>query len=134
MTNTSVGNSVLTLGVDWILAANLGNQHGLERWLVRTAGGAEFTTLPLGKVSLVAIKNTRAYIGTADSFAIDGYPLNGWHTGVIRKAIDAHATTAADIERYKSRDTLGELADRIEYKKKEWQTTKFRARCSCTRR
>ena len=97
--------------------ANLGNHHGLERWFVRTAGGAGFTTLPLGKVSLVAIGNTRAYIGTADSFAIDVYALNGSRAGVIRKAINAHATTAADIERYKLRDTLGGLADRIEYTK-----------------
>ena len=105
--------------------ANLGSHHGLERWFVRTAGGVGFTTLPLGKVSLVAIGNSRAYIGTADSFAIDVYALNGNHTGVIRKAVNTHATTPADIERYKLRDTTGVPADRIEYKKREWQTMEF---------
>ena len=93
----------------WIAApdgrplASLGNHPGSER-LTYPEGSERH---PLGKESLVAVGGNRAYIGTADSFVVQVYTLDGEPAGLLRDdAIDLK-TTPADIERFWLLDTLG---------------------------
>lgn len=63
--------------------------------------------LPLGKLSVIAIGHDRAYVGTADSFAIHVFDLNGKPLAMIRKPRMDLKTTPADIARYIRLDTTG---------------------------
>jgi len=63
--------------------------------------------LPLGKQPVVAIGRDRAYIGTADSFAIEVYRLDGSRIGTILKPGVDLRTTRADIEHFLLVDTAG---------------------------
>lgn len=112
-------------GPSGTLSEKLGNHSGNERWSINTEAGDGLIALPLGKQSVIAIGKSRAYIGTADSFAIDVFALDGSRAGVIREPIAVQGTTSADIELFKARDTTGLPGDRVEYKKKMWQSVEF---------
>jgi hypothetical protein len=67
--------------------------------------------LPLGKQPVIAIGRNRAYIGTADSFAIEVYGMDGRRTGTILKSGIDLQTTRADIEHFLMVDTAGKPED-----------------------
>jgi hypothetical protein len=80
---------------------------------------------PLGKEAVIAVGRTRAYIGTADSFAIMVFDLNGAPIDTIRREGVALATTDADRQRYRLLDTLGQDASEIDRRLREWETFEF---------
>lgn len=108
-----------------VLQTALGKRAGLERWFTKTPNGGGLTRLPLGKGSVIAIGKSKAYIGTADSFAIEVVALDGSPAGAIRKRTGAQKTTAADIERFKYLDTVGLSPTQTAAKVKRWTTTEF---------
>jgi hypothetical protein len=63
--------------------------------------------LPLGKTPVLGLGTARAYVGTADSFQVSIYDLNGKLVGAIHKPGVLLRTTPADIERYWMLDTAG---------------------------
>lgn len=97
---------------DGTIHAQLGFHPGSERFgdmVDGRLGGSG--PLPLGKQPVVAIGRNRAYIGTADSFAIEVYGLDGRRTGtIIKSGIDLR-TTRADIEHFLMVDTAGKPED-----------------------
>lgn len=93
----------------------LGDFGGSERWGEADSDGRLRGTvpLPLGKQPVIAIGRTRAYIGTADSFVIMVFGLDGRRTGTIRKSLLPGRTTQADINRFIAIDTAGLSASRV---------------------
>ena len=67
--------------------------------------------LPLGKQPVLAIGRTRAYVGTADSFAINVFTIDGKPLGMIRKPNVNLRTTPSDIQRFIALDTAGKPED-----------------------
>ncbi len=106
---------------DGVLRAELGEHAGSERLVMQGGSGPH----PLGKDGVLAIGRERAYIGTADSFAVLAFTLDGAPAGVLRNTDVDLRTTAADIARYKRYDTLGvndrERASRM----REWESFEF---------
>jgi hypothetical protein len=97
---------------DGAIHSQLGYHPGSERFgnmvdgVLRGSG-----PLPLGKQPVVAIGRNHAYIGTADSFAIEVYGLDGRRTGtIVRPGFDLR-TTRADIEHFLMVDTAGKSAE-----------------------
>lgn len=106
--------------------ASIGTHAGLERWFMKgSGGGGGLTNLPLGKASVVALGRSRAYVGTADSFAIAVYSLEGAPLGTITRAHKTTTVTDADIERHKLLDTIGRPAPVAASYVEEWKTMEF---------
>lgn len=99
----------------------LGSWPGSER-LASPRGSRPF---PLGKEPVMAVGRTRAYIGTADSFAIMVFDLDGNPLPAIAEPRAELATTPADIDRYKLLDTLGKSDDYRQREIREWKTFQF---------
>ncbi len=92
-----------TSAPDGAIRATLGAFPGSER--LAYAQGSE--PHPLGKQSVLAIGRDRAYVGTADSFLVQVYTLDGAPAGVLRDNDVDLRMTPSDIERYHLLDTLG---------------------------
>jgi hypothetical protein len=110
---------------DGTLIQSLGRFGSSERWATVTSGISGTGPLPLGKQPVIAIGRSRAYIGLADSFAIDVYSLDGRPTGRIRRDQPVRQSTTADIERFKLLDTIGRLATDNIKTVEEWKSTQF---------
>jgi hypothetical protein len=91
------------------ISAPLGTFGGSERWGQTDADGRLRGTgpLPLGREPVIAVGRTHAYLGTADSFDIMVFGLDGKRTGTIHKSLPPVRTTPADIKRYIAVDTAG---------------------------
>lgn len=113
-------------GPDGTWRASLGTHAGLERWFTKgQGGGGSFTVLPLGKRSVIAVGKSRAYIGTADSFAIDVYSLDGTRAETIRRAVAVQPVKSADIERYKLLDSTGRSVEVNASYVRRWSAMEF---------
>lgn len=94
----------------WLAAANgrhhatLGEYPGSERLVIE--GGT--SPHPLGREPVLAFSRRRAYIGTADSFAVLSFATDGTPTAVLRYLDTDLRTTPDDIERFKFLDTAGQ--------------------------
>jgi len=97
----------------------MANADGLiHAWLGDLPSGERYGTvsrstgpMPLGKQPVIAIGLTRAYVGTADSFANMVFGFNGKSIGMVRKANVNLVTTPADIQQFIAFDTAGKLED-----------------------
>jgi hypothetical protein len=106
--------------------ASIGTHAGFERWFMKGAGGGGgVTKLPLGKASFVALGKSRAYVGTADTFAISVYSLDGVPAGMISRSHKVVPVTTEDIERYKLLDTIGRPALVAASYVEDWKTMEF---------
>lgn len=85
----------------------LGRRPGSERFVHPNGSGPH----PLGKEPVLAVGRHRAYLGTADSFAIEVFTLDGSPLDPIVKTSVQLATTEADIARHRLLDTLGKNED-----------------------
>lgn len=101
----------------------LGQHAWSDRWL--TPDGS--SPLPLGRDPVVAASRSHFYIGTADSFHINVYALDGAPQAPIQKSGATRATTAADIERYKMLDTLGKNRTESAQEVRRWSMLEFPA-------
>jgi hypothetical protein len=110
---------------DGTLLTMLGRFPSSERWATVTDTVSGTSPLPLGKQPVVAVGRTRAYIGLADSFAIDVFSLDGQRTGSIRYDQPIRQTSAADIERFKLLDTIGRSEIDNIRQVQEWKTMQF---------
>jgi hypothetical protein len=99
----------------------LGEHPGSERLVYE--GGSE--PHPLGRNPVLAIGRERVYIGTADSFAILAYSLDGVAIDTLRNADADLRTTAPDIERFKRFDTLGLTSLERDRQVRLWTTVEF---------
>ena len=99
---------------DGAISSRLGEYPGSERWGSTDANGRQTGggPLPLGREPVIAIGRTRAYVGTADSFVIMVFGLDGKPAGTIRKSLPPVRTTPADIARFITIDTSG-VDDRL---------------------
>ncbi len=88
---------------DGSVVAELGVHAGSERLMLE--GGS--SPHPMGKEPLLAIGSSRAYIGTADSFAVLAYTFAGELAGVLRAPDGDLRTSKADIDRFLHADTIG---------------------------
>ncbi|HEY0931306.1 MAG TPA: hypothetical protein VGE27_15395 [Gemmatimonas sp.] len=103
----------------------LGRLPSSERWASITNTVSGSSPLPLGRQPVIAVGSTQAYVGLADSFAIDVFSLDGRRTGTIRRDAPLRPTTAEDIEHFKLVDSLGRsVADNMQ-KVEEWKTMQF---------
>lgn len=93
----------------WIAESNgklrvtLGEHPGSERLVIEGGSGPH----PLGREPVLAISRERAYIGTADSFAVLSFYLDGTSAALLRYLDTDLRTTPDDIERFKFLDTVG---------------------------
>ena len=111
----------------WISAADgsqrasLGTLPGSERLVIPGGSGPH----PLGKQPVLAMGRDRAWVGSADSFVVQAFTLDGAPAGVLRDTDIDLATTPDDIARYKYRDTLGASERARERSVREWETFEF---------
>jgi hypothetical protein len=108
-------------GADGISTATLGDLPGSER-LVSPNGSRPH---PLGREPVLAIGQDRAYVGTADSFTVRTFTLNGEPLESLRYDDTDLRTTPDDIERYKYLDTVGRSNARKESALRDWATLEF---------
>lgn len=101
------------------LTVELGNWPGSERLLMPGGSGPH----PLGKQPAIALGQGRVYIGTADSFAIQTFNLDGTPGPTVSKPSVELQTTPEDIAYSRLMDTLGQSQDRKEHY--IWQWTQF---------
>ena len=82
---------------------------GNERLGMRRGDGTVGGTgpLPLGRLSVVAIGRARAYVGTADSFAIHVFDLSGKQLPSLTLSRVDMRTTPVDIAEFIRSDTAG---------------------------
>lgn len=81
----------------------LGPRPGSERFVHPNGSGPH----PLGKEPVLAVASDRAFIGTADSFAIEVFSLDGTpRPPIVKPSVDL-ATLPEDIARDRLLDTLG---------------------------
>jgi hypothetical protein len=109
------------------VAVPLGTYAGSERWGITDSDGRLRGTMPmpLGREPVVAIGRNRAYLGTADSFEIMVFGLDGKRTGTIRKAVPVVRTTKADIERFITIDTSGNSPSRAQSRLRSLASVKY---------
>jgi hypothetical protein len=88
---------------DGVVGPVLGSWPGSERLSGPNGSGPH----PLGKEPVLAFGRTRIYLGTADSFAIEVFALDGTPLEPIAKPSVELATSEADIARHRLLDTLG---------------------------
>src|SRR5690606_25726902 len=81
----------------------LGSWMGSERLSRRNGSGPH----PLGKEPVLAAGRSRFYLGTADSFAIEVFGMDGSALPPILKPSVVLTTSAEDIARFRLLDTLG---------------------------
>jgi hypothetical protein len=91
-------------GPDGKVLADLGDFPGQE-WHVE---GANAWPLPMGRIPVIAIGDSRAYVGTADSSTIMTYRLDGTLISAITVPFSPRAATESDLEWYKHVDTVGQ--------------------------
>lgn len=101
--------------------AELGEHHGSERLVIDGGSGPH----PLGKNPVLAIGKDRAYVGTADSFLVQSFTLDGDSAGVLRNTDADLRTTPEDIERFKRLDTLGRNDVDKARSVREWSAVQF---------
>ncbi len=101
--------------------AELGEHAGSERLMI--GGGSQ--PHPLGRSSVLAIGRERAYIGTADSFVVLAFTLDGAPAGALTNSDADLRTTDADIERFKRLDTLGKNEEQRARAVRAWTTFEF---------
>lgn len=80
----------------------IGDFPGVERWgddQVRWLG-----RLPFGRTLLHTIVNDRVFVGTADTYEVAGYRLDGTLAILIRLAVDERPVTDKDVEAYIERE------------------------------
>ena len=117
----------------WLVApdgsrrASLGLFPGVE-WLVEPDGeGVSLILHPLGRMPVFAVGRDRAYVGTADSFVVRVFTLDGEPAGTLRDDRADLRTERADEVRFRYRDTLGANArDRAE-RIRRWDDVEFPA-------
>lgn len=110
---------------DGTLIATVGQFWSSERWASVTSTISGTGPLPLGKQPVVAVGRSRAYIGLADTFAIDVYNLDGRRISRIQLDQPARPSTAADIERFKLLDTMGRSPSDNFRTVEEWTIMRF---------
>lgn len=99
---------VWTSGADSTVKPIIGVIPGSERWGQISDNRLVGTRpLPLGKESVMAIGDSRIFIGSADSYEIGIYDLDGKQIGTIRKAVPVAVTTKADIDSAMAREQAG---------------------------
>ena len=84
--------------------ASLGEFPGSERLVIKGGTGPH----PLGREPVLAFSRERAYIGTADSFAVLSFATDGTPAAMLRYLDTDLRTTPDDIERFKFLDTAGQ--------------------------
>lgn len=90
-----------------------GSMAGSERWGLIVDGRLRGTRpLPLGKQPVIAIGPDRAYVGTADTYEITMYDLQGKVIGKFGKPGVQLATTPADIEMAIEQEIAGQTEAR----------------------
>lgn len=99
----------------------LGSWMGSERLSRRNGSGPH----PLGKEPVLAAGRSRFYLGTADSFAIEVFGMDGSALPPILKPSVVLTTSAEDIARFRLLDTLGKEPDEIARSLREWETFEF---------
>ncbi|MBP6444593.1 MAG: hypothetical protein KA267_11260 [Gemmatimonadales bacterium] len=108
-----------------VLAESPGNERlGLTGPGGRLGGSGP---MPLGRLSVVAIGSARAYVGTADSFAINVFDLNGRSLPSLRLSPVDVRTTPADIAEFVRSDTAGHSKGAIERSLKMFAELKWPA-------
>ncbi len=106
---------------DGAVRAELGEHPGSERLVIPGGSGPH----PLGRNPVIAIGRDRAYVGTADSFVVQVFTLDGSPSGVLRNTDADLRTLAQDIARFKMLDTLGQKDDDKARAVREWSTVEF---------
>ncbi len=101
--------------------APLGDLPGSERLVTPNGSGPH----PLGREPVLSIGRTRAYVGTADSFTVRTFSLDGEPLESLRFADTDLRTTPDDIERYKYLDTVGRTDARKASAERQWATVEF---------
>ena len=101
---------------DGTVRTPLGAHPGSER-LLFSWGSAPY---PLGKEPVLALGRDAAYLGSADSFAIEVYALDGSPLRTIGLEERPPRTTGADRARFKLLDTLGKPARQQPQLVEEW--------------
>ncbi|MEP6764088.1 MAG: 6-bladed beta-propeller [Gemmatimonadaceae bacterium] len=84
----------------------LGDFAGSERYGIMEKGGGGTRPMPFGKQTVAALGASRAYVGTADSFSIMVFDLNGKKIGAIQEKRTPTPVTQADIDDSKERELI----------------------------
>jgi hypothetical protein len=87
------------------VTADLGDFPGPELHVFPVGNSGQ---LPMGRVPVIAIGASRAYIGTSDSSIILTYRLDGTLVSAITVPFSLRSATEADREWFKYTDTLGQ--------------------------
>lgn len=104
----------------------LGQHAWADRWVtIREGGGGGSGPLPMGRIPVIAASRSHFYVGTADSFHINVYALDGSAVAPILKPGTNRATQPADIERFKLLDSAGRRADENKYREQHWASLEF---------
>jgi hypothetical protein len=108
-------------GPKGVVTKVLGEVPASERFARPTGSGPH----PLGKEPVIAIGRTRVYYGSADSFTVQVFDLEGKPLPPITKPSVPLATTDADRERFWLLDTLGKSAEGVAQRVRMWDQFTF---------